>query len=207
MKDWCHTNDILQVYSWGCQVVQVMFHALVTSSMTSPRHKVGKILKLIYIRQYFSYRVDQKLKISYMLMAIWLVYSTNGITSGKKVCRDLKMAAILKIFKYERQLHFYLIYENIVPNYAKKVFFMVMTSSMTSHGGLKIGPLYSCLGEARSGSKWKGHVSSIHANIVMVFLGYTCMKKISIYNTVPRSGAAQRSTSQVYCVTLALKRP
>ena len=33
-------------------------------------------------------------------MAICLVYSTSGITSGKKVCRDLKMAAILKILKY-----------------------------------------------------------------------------------------------------------
>ena len=37
---------------------------------------------------------------SEMLMAIFLVYSTSGITSGKKVCRDLKMVAILKILKY-----------------------------------------------------------------------------------------------------------
>ena len=99
MKDWCHTNNILQVYSWGRLVVQVMFYALVTSSMTSPGHKVGHILKLLYLRQYFSYRVDQKLKISAMLMAIWLVYSTSGITSGKKFV-DLKMAAILQISKY-----------------------------------------------------------------------------------------------------------
>ena len=35
-----------------------------------------------------------------MLMAIFLVYSTSGITSDKKVCRKLKMAAILKILKY-----------------------------------------------------------------------------------------------------------
>ena len=27
MKDWCHTNNILQVHCWGCLVVQVMFHA------------------------------------------------------------------------------------------------------------------------------------------------------------------------------------
>ena len=61
-----------------------MFHALVTSSMTSQGHKVGQILKLVYIRQYFSYRVDQKLKISEMLMTICLVYSTSGITPGNK---------------------------------------------------------------------------------------------------------------------------
>ena len=65
-----------------------------TSLMASPGHKEGQILKLIYLRQYLSYSVDQKLKISEMLMAIFLVYSTSGITSGKKDCRQLKMAAI-----------------------------------------------------------------------------------------------------------------
>ena len=84
MKDWCHTNNILQVHCGRCLVVQVMFHALMTSLMTSHDHKVGQILKLIYLRQYLSYSVDQKLKMSEMLMAIFLVYSTSGITSGKK---------------------------------------------------------------------------------------------------------------------------
>ena len=65
--------------------------------MTSPGHKIGQILKLIYLRQYLSYSVDQKLKMSEMLMAISLVYSTSGISSCKKVCPELKMAAILKI--------------------------------------------------------------------------------------------------------------
>ena len=77
-----------------------MFHALMTSLMTSQDHKVSRILKLIYLRQYLSYSVDQNIKMSEMLIAIFLVYSTSGITSGKKVCRELKMAAILKILKY-----------------------------------------------------------------------------------------------------------
>ena len=94
-----------------------------TSFMTSPSHKISQILKLIYIRQYFNYSVDQKLKMSEMLMAIFLVYSPSGIASGKKVCRELKMAAILKILKYETQLQFDLRYENIVPNYATKRIF------------------------------------------------------------------------------------
>ena len=68
--------------------------------MTSQDHKVGQILKLIYLRQYLSNSVDQKLKMSEMLMAIIPVYSTSGIASGKKLCRELKMAAILKILKY-----------------------------------------------------------------------------------------------------------
>ena len=71
-----------------------------TSLMTSPGNKIGQILKLIYLLQYLNYSVDQKLKMSEMLMAIFLVYSTSGITSGKIVCRELKMAAILKILKY-----------------------------------------------------------------------------------------------------------
>ena len=37
---------------------------------------------------------------SQMLMAIFLVYLTPDTTFGKKVCRELKMAAILKILKY-----------------------------------------------------------------------------------------------------------
>ena len=68
--------------------------------MTSPGHKVGQIFKLIYFRQYLGYSVDQILKMSEILMAIVLVYSTSDTTSGKKNCRELKMAAILKIFKY-----------------------------------------------------------------------------------------------------------
>ena len=71
-----------------------------TSLIMSPGHKIGQILKLIYLRQYLNYSVDQMLKMSEMLMAIFLVYSPYGITSRKKVCRELKMAAILKILKY-----------------------------------------------------------------------------------------------------------
>ena len=71
-----------------------------TLSMTSPGHKVGQILKVIYLRQDLSWSVDQQLKMSEMLMAIFLVYPTSGIISDKKVCRELKTAAILKILKY-----------------------------------------------------------------------------------------------------------
>ena len=124
--------------------LQLYEYIFMTSFMTSPSHKIGQILKLIYLRQYLNYSVDQKLKMSEMLMAIFLVYSPSGITSGKKVCRELKMAAILK---YETQLQFDLRYEKIVPNYAKKSIFMMMTSSMTSQGGLKVSPLYSFIYE------------------------------------------------------------
>ena len=57
------------------------------------------------------------------------------------------MVANLKILKYLTQLQFDLRYEKIVPNYAKKSIFMMMTSSMTSQGGFKVGPLYSFINE------------------------------------------------------------
>ena len=71
-----------------------------TSLVSSPGYKVDQILKLIYLRQYLNYSVDRNLNMSEMLMAIFMVYSTSGITSGKKVYRELKMEAILKILKY-----------------------------------------------------------------------------------------------------------
>ena len=138
MKDWCHTNNILRVHCWGCLVVQVMFHALMTSSMTAPGHKVCQILKLIYLRQYLSYGVDQKLKMLKMLMAICLVYSTSGVTSGKKCSRALN--SHFENFEI-------LITASIWPQIwkdrprlcHKKRIFMIMTASMTSHGDLKVG--------------------------------------------------------------------
>ena len=36
---------------------------------------------------------------SQMLMVIFVAYSNSGVTSGKKIRRDLKMAAILKMTK------------------------------------------------------------------------------------------------------------
>ena len=65
---------------------------------------------------------------SQMLMAIFVAYSTSGVTSGKKFRRELKMAAILKMSKYQTQLQFDIRNEKIVPNNARKNIFMVMTS-------------------------------------------------------------------------------
>ena len=48
----------------------------------------------------FELERQSKAQNSEILMAIFLVYSTSGTISGKKDCRELKMAAILKIFKY-----------------------------------------------------------------------------------------------------------
>ena len=56
------------------------------------------------------------------LVAIFLAYSNSGITSGKKVRSNLKMAAILKMPTYYAQVQFDTRYE-IIPNYARKSIF------------------------------------------------------------------------------------
>ena len=144
---WPQSRPSIFLYKWNNNI---FYDNLKTSKdiiIKLPVHRYHELMTTIYLRQYLSYSVDQILKMSDMLMAIVLVYSTSGVTSGKKVCGELKMAAILKIFKYLIHLQFDLRYEKIVPNYAKKSVFMMMTSSMASQGGLKVGPLYSFINE------------------------------------------------------------
>ena len=72
---------------------------------------------------------------------------------------------------------------------------------MTSQGGL-----YNHVEEILAlGAGCKGNLSSITANIIIVFPGYTCQKTISMNNTFEIAG--QRSTLQTNWVTLVLKRP
>ena len=46
MKDWCHTNNILQEYSWRRLVVQGMCRARMTPYLTSPGQKAYQDMKL-----------------------------------------------------------------------------------------------------------------------------------------------------------------
>ena len=54
---------------------------------------------------------------------ILVSYSTSSTSSGLKDRPNLKMAAILKISKYFRQVHFDIISENIIANYPRKSMF------------------------------------------------------------------------------------
>ena len=120
--------------------------------MTSPGHKIGQILKLIYLSQYLSYSVDQKLKMSEMLMAIFLVYSSSGITSGKKVCRaqnggHFENFQILNTVSIWPQ-----IWKDRPKLCQKKVFYGDDVIDDVT-GWPQSFSLYSCLGEVGSGSK------------------------------------------------------
>ena len=85
--------------------LQLYKYIFMTSLMTSPGHKIGQLLKLIYLRQYLSYSVDQKRKMSEMLMAIFLAYSTHGMTSGKKNLVELKWRPFWKFGNIKHSLN------------------------------------------------------------------------------------------------------
>ena len=76
-----------------------------TSLMTLPVYKIGQILKLIYLRQYLNYSVDQNLKMFEMLMAIFLVYSTSNMTSGKKFAASSKWRPFWKFWNIKHSFN------------------------------------------------------------------------------------------------------
>ena len=85
--------------------LQLYEYIFMISLMTSPGYKIAQILKLIYLRQYLNYSVDQKLKMSEMLMAIFLVYSTSGITSGKKFVASTKWLPFWKFWNIKHSFN------------------------------------------------------------------------------------------------------
>ena len=117
--------------------LQLYEYIFMTSFMTSPSHKIGQILKLIYLRQYLNYSIDQKLKMSEMLMAIFLVYSTSGITSCKKSMSGSKWRPFWKFWNIKHSFNWTSDMKRSSQIMSIQ-FFMVMTSSMTSQGGLKV---------------------------------------------------------------------
>ena len=83
---------------------------------------------------------------SHMLMAIVLVYSNSGITSGKKFVASSKWRPFWKFWKIKFSFKL-TSHMKILSHIMPKSIFMMMTSSMTSHGGLKVVPLYSFINE------------------------------------------------------------
>ena len=123
--------------------------------MTSPGHKIGQILKLIYLSQYTSNSVDRKLKMSETLMAIFLVYSTSGITSGKKSLSGSKWRPFWKSWNIKHSFNLTSDMKRSSQIMPKKVFYGDdVIDDIT--GWPQNFSLYSCLGEVGSGSKLQG---------------------------------------------------
>ena len=151
--------------------------------MTSPGYKVGQIWHC-YISSIFQLEHRSKAQNIGNAHDYFVgIFNFQYYTSVKKVGRELKMAAILK---YETQHQFDLRYEKIVPNYTQNSIFHGDDVIDDVAGRPESCRLYSCLGEVGSGSKLRGQClvnKCEYRKLVIVFLGYTCLKKISINNT------------------------
>ena len=105
-----------------------------------------------------------------MIMAFLMIYSTAGVTSGKKKFVATSNGGHFEILN---TASIDLRYKKIDRNYTKKSIF---------HGDDVIdGPLYSCLGEVGSRNKLQGQCL-VNKYKSPRRLGYTCLKKISINN-------------------------
>ena len=131
--------------------LQLYKYIFMTSLMTSPGHKIGQMLKLIYLRQYLSYSVDQELKMSEMLMAIFLLYST----SGKKSLLSSKWQPLWKFWNIKHSFKLTSDMKRSSQIMPKKVFYGDDVIDDVT-GWPQSFPLYSCLGEVDSGSKLQG---------------------------------------------------
>ena len=146
-----------------------------TSLMTSSGPQINQNFQLAYLRYYFSKSIDQILNMSEMVMAILLAYSNSCITSGKEVCNNKmpfeKCQNIKHSFNLTSDVRRY---SHVMP---KKI---LHDDDVINEviGWPEICTLYSCSGEF--GSVSKVSLSSMKTNIVVVFLGYTCMKMILI---------------------------
>ena len=136
-----------------------------------------------------------------MLTAIFLVYSISGINFGKKFVANSKWRPFRKIWNIKHSFNLTSDMKRSSQIMPKKVV-LWWWRHRWRHRVASNFSLYSCLGEVGPGANCKGNVSSINANIIIVFLGYTCQKRsqwITLFEI-----ASQRSTSQAYWVTLAL---
>ena len=135
--------------------------------MTSPGQKIAQILKLIYLRQYLSYSFDQKHKMLEMLMAIFLVYSTSGITSGKKSLWGSKWRPFLNFLNIKHSFNFTSDMKRSSQIVPKEVFFNGDDVIDDVTGWPQSFSLYSCLGEVGSGSKLQGQYHNCLSRLYM----------------------------------------
>ena len=182
--------------------LQLYEYIFMTSLMTSPGHKIGQILKLIYLRQYLNYSVDQKLKMSEMLTAIFLVYSPSGITSGKKSLLRAQKGGHFENFEILNKTSTWPQIWKDRPKLCKKKYFHDHDVIIDVTGWPQSVSLYSCFGEVGSGSKLQGQCIVNKCQQCHNCLSRLYMPKsqwITLFEI-----AGQRSTSQAYWVSLAL---
>ena len=147
---WCHTNNILQVYSWRYLIVPVMFH---TTWRHRWRHQVTKWAK--YWNWYISINISYRASIKYsqyrkcQWLSCWYIQLPVSLPVKMFVATS-KWRPLWKFWNIKQSVSLNSDSKKIAPNYAKKFLSMGKTSSTTSRGGLKVGPLYSFINEIRA---------------------------------------------------------
>ena len=115
-------------------------------------------------------------------MAIVLVYSTSGIISGKKFVASSKWRPFWKFWNIKRSFNLTSDMKRSSQIIARKVFVWWWRHRWRHRMAIKFLSIFM-FRRGWSGSKnCKGNVSSINANIIIVFLAYTCQKIISMNN-------------------------
>ena len=138
------------------------------------RSQSRSIFKVLFLHQYFSWSVDQKLKYRKYSWLFCCYIHLPVLFPVKSLSRPQNGG---HFEKYQTQLHFDLRYQKIVPHYAKK-YFSWWWRHRWQHRMDSKSALYIHVWERLAlGAGVKDNVSSIHANIVMVFLDYTCLKR------------------------------
>ena len=124
-------------------------------------------------------------------MAIFLVYSTSGITFGKKSLSWAQNGGHFENFEILNTASIWPQIWKDRPKLCQKKFFMVMTSSMTSQCGLKVSLLYSCLGEVGTGSKLQGQC------LVSKCQYHNCLSRLCMPKTISMNNTFRDCKSKV----------
>ena len=116
-------------------------------------------------------------KWSWLLLAYW----SSGITCGKSLLR-LQCGCYFESANISNttSIWFQIDMKRSSQILPVNVLFMVTTSSMTSSGDLTIALYIHVKERLAQGASCKSNISSMNANIVIVFLGYACLTKILI---------------------------
>ena len=135
MQDWCHTNNILQVHSWGYRVVQFMFLAFMTSKTNKniiiklPAHRYHGTM-IIFTQFHIHYVKFKNCYISINISARASVKSSKYLKCTWQTCWRIQIPVLLAVKCLSRpqngvhfknckssiQLHFDCTYVEKVPN-------------------------------------------------------------------------------------------
>ena len=150
--------------------LHVLRYILMTSLMTSPDHKVGQISKWIYLLQYLGYSVDQKLKMSEMLMAIFW-YIKLPVQHPVKSLSRAQNGGHFENFEISNTASILPQIWKDRPKLCQKSFFHSNNVIDDVTGWPQSFPLYSCLGVVGSGKK-------LHGQCLVNKCKYNCLSRL-----------------------------